>query len=125
MRSSKEIINILKEKRESLNISQRELAKLTGINNSTISRYEKYQREFPINDLPIFCKALHLNIDEVLDVKPPKAERTEPKYITSFSNASISVPLIGTIASPPYKFKSAQTVSKYYSLAVFVLYNFL
>lgn len=77
MRNSKEIIDIIKNKRKELGISQRELAKLTGINNSTISRYEKYQREFPVNDLPIFCKALNLKINEVLNVEPPKKEEID------------------------------------------------
>lgn len=72
MRNSKEIINIIKQKREQLDISQRELAKLTGLNNSTISRYENLQRDFPINDLPIFCKVLDLDLNEVLNIEPKK-----------------------------------------------------
>lgn len=92
MRNSKEIINIIKQKREQLNISQRELAKLTGLNNSTISRYENLQRDFPINDLPIFCKVLSLDLNEVLNIEPQKKENKlttdQEQLITHYNNSN-------------------------------------
>lgn len=91
MRNSKEIINIIKKKREQLNISQRELAKLTGLNNSTISRYENLQRDFPINDLPIFCKVLGLDLNEVLNIEPKKKNKLttdQEQLITHYNNSN-------------------------------------
>lgn len=91
MRNSKEIINIIKQKREQLNISQRELAKLTGLNNSTISRYENLQRDFPINDLPIFCKVLGLDLNEVLNIEPKKENKLtidQEQLITHYNNSN-------------------------------------
>lgn len=92
MRNSKEIINIIKQKREQLDISQRELAKLTGLNNSTISRYENLQRDFPINDLPIFCKVLGLDLNEVLNIEPQKKENKlttdQEQLITHYNNSN-------------------------------------
>lgn len=72
MRSSKEIIDIIKKRREELDISQRELARITGISHSAISRYEKYEREFPINDAPIFAKALNLNLNNLIGINDKK-----------------------------------------------------
>lgn len=91
MRNSKEIINIIKQKREQLDISQRELAKLTGLNNSTISRYENLQRDFPINDLPIFCKVLGLDLNEVLNIEPKKENKLttdQEQLITHYNNSN-------------------------------------
>lgn len=91
MRNSKEIINIIKQKREQLDISQRELAKLTGLNNSTISRYENLQRDFPINDLPIFCKVLDLDLNEVLNIEPRKENKLttdQEQLITHYNNSN-------------------------------------
>ena len=94
MRNSKEIINIIKQKREQLDISQRELAKLTGLNNSTISRYENLQRDFPINDLPIFCKVLGLDLNEVLNIEPKietntnKLTTDQEQLITHYNNSN-------------------------------------
>lgn len=69
MRSSKEIINLIKEKRIALDMSQRELARITGISHSAISRYEKYERNFPINDAPIFAKALNMDLNELVGLE--------------------------------------------------------
>lgn len=68
MNDSKTIINMIKNRRIELNMSQRELAKLTGINNSTLSRYENFEREFPINDLSKFAKALNLDVNYLLGI---------------------------------------------------------
>lgn len=91
MRNSKEIINIIKQKREQLDISQRKLAELTGLNNSTISRYENLQRDFPINDLPIFCKVLGLDLNEVLNIEPIKENKLttdQEQLITHYNNSN-------------------------------------
>lgn len=80
MRSSKEIIDIIKKRREELDISQRELARITGISHSAISRYEKYERDFPINDAPIFARALYLNLNNLVGI-----ERKENSIPDSFN----------------------------------------
>lgn len=72
MRNSKEIIDIIKKRRKELDISQRELARITGVSHSAISRYEKYEREFPINDAPVFAKALNLNLNNLIGINDKK-----------------------------------------------------
>lgn len=99
MNDSKTIINMIKDRRVELNMSQRELAKLTNLNNSTLSRYENFEREFPINDLPKFAKALKLDVNYLLGVedenKDPILENI-PGIITPIKMKKI--PILGVIA---------------------------
>lgn len=99
MNTSKEIIKIIKDRREELGISQRELARLTGIDNSTLSRYENLQREFPINDLPKFAQALKLNIEYLLGTTKEKFDMVNVfEYENVFPVYKKKIPLLGEIA---------------------------
>lgn len=102
MNNSKIIINMIRDRRKELNMSQRELARLTGINNSTLSRYENFEREFPINDLPKFAKALKLNLNYLLGIEEKKEENHNTIDLTKYDNifpvTKKKIPLLGEIA---------------------------
>ena len=104
MRNSKEIIDIIKNKRLELNMSQRELAKqIGGISHSTISRYEKYERDFPINDAPLFAKALNIDLNYLLNIDSSSQTKTKEVDLHQIPgitvlNKSKRLPILGTIA---------------------------
>ena len=66
MRSNDGIMNILIEARKRKGISINELASLTGVAKSSISRYENRSRQFPLDQIDTFSKALGLDPKEVL-----------------------------------------------------------
>lgn len=71
LRPSSEIIEILKNKMKDLDLNQKELAEKTGVSTSAISRYFNGSRDFPINDAPIFAKALNIDLNYLLGITPP------------------------------------------------------
>ncbi len=85
MRSSKEVINIIKNLRERKGLSVEELARRIGIAKSTLSRYENGQREFPINDLGQYAKTLDTTVEYLLGIEK--------------NNQNSLIPLIGTICA--------------------------
>ena len=87
MRSSKEVIRVIKNLRESKDMSLDELAGRVGVAKSTLSRYENEQREFPINDLGLYANALNTTVEELLGVGGVRKQE--------FSD----IPLIGTICA--------------------------
>ena len=64
----KSLSKIIKEARESMNISQRELSRRTGIDNNTISQIEKGERKKP-NSLSLIklSQALNINLDDLMN----------------------------------------------------------
>lgn len=57
----------IKEMREAKGISQYRLAQITGINRSTIKRYEEnYIRKISFDNLIKICEALNIDIKELL-----------------------------------------------------------
>lgn len=68
MRSSNEIIHLIKHLRETKKMSIEELARRVGIAKSTQSRYENGQRDFPINDIGLYAGALDTTIEYLLGV---------------------------------------------------------
>ena len=63
-------INIIKETRLSKNISQYKLAQITGINRSTIKRYEDlYIKNISFEHIIKMCKALEIDISTLLEAK--------------------------------------------------------
>lgn len=65
--------NILKlrGKMTELGIRQEDLAKVIGIDRSTMSRRMKTGEDFTIGEVKLVVNALHLTIDETLDIFLP------------------------------------------------------
>lgn len=89
MRSNKEIANLIVDLRKNKNISLSELARRVNMGKSTLSRYENLTREFPLNEIEKFARALGVS----------------PEYILGIDIANISpvsktipIPILGTIA---------------------------
>ena len=61
------MIDKIKEVREAKGISQYKLAQLTGINRSTIKRYEDgFIKKISFEHLLKMCEALEINIKEII-----------------------------------------------------------
>lgn len=90
MRSNDGIMNILIEARKRKGISINELASLTGVAKSSISRYENRSRQFPLDQIDTFSKALGLDPKEVLGFSDDSN--------ISLVKSIIRIPIIGEIA---------------------------
>ena len=90
MRSNDGIMNILIEARKRKGISINELASLTGVAKSSISRYENRSRQFPLDQIDTFSKALGLDPREVLGFNDDSN--------ISLVKSIIRIPIIGEIA---------------------------
>lgn len=93
MRSNDEIINVLTTLKDNQGISLSELARNVGMAKSALSRYFNKTREFPLNKVDDFAKALH----------------TSPEYILGFGKYDVAtnikrptgvrkIPVLGQIA---------------------------
>ena len=60
----KNLGSYIKSRRENIGMSQRELAKLTGITPVTICRYESGSREPKVSDFEKICKVLGMKMDD-------------------------------------------------------------
>lgn len=76
MRTNKEIVNILNERRQELGISISELARQVDMAKSAVSRYFNFSREFPLNRVNDFCKVLQLDPEYVLGFQEAKNDIT-------------------------------------------------
>lgn len=57
----------IKEARENKDMSQYRLAELTGINRSTIKRYEgNHIKKISLDNLIKICKALEIDVKEII-----------------------------------------------------------
>lgn len=59
----------IKEYRKLLQLSQYELGKKVGIDQTLISRIERNTRKVTVNELPVFAKALDKNVSDLLSEK--------------------------------------------------------
>lgn len=93
MRSNDEIINVLTTLKDNQGISLSELARNVDMAKSALSRYFNRTREFPLNKVDDFAKALH----------------TSPEYILGFGKYDVAtnikrptgikrIPVLGKIA---------------------------
>lgn len=93
MRTSDEVIRIIKTMRKQRKISIDELAKEVGISKSTLSRYENGQREFPINDIGKYAKALNTTIEFLLGIGEGKNQFSVSEYDYIHTSISAGTPL--------------------------------
>lgn len=93
MRTNEEIIILMKELLNEKNMSISELARRTGMAKSAVSRYFNKTREFPLNRVDEFAKALGVKPEYILGINFPKPDNIiYPEKITR-------IPVIGTIAA--------------------------
>lgn len=93
MRSNDEIIDLLEELRDERNLSISELARRTGMAKSAVSRYFNRTREFPLNRVNEFARALNVKPEYILGLDFPK-----PSNMVKMEKI-INVPVIGVIAA--------------------------
>lgn len=94
MKSSKDVVKMIKHLREKKGLSLEELSKRVGIAKSTLSRYESGQREFPINDIGKYADVLDTTVGELLGIH--MTAESPASYIVPTSK---EVPLYGSIAA--------------------------
>lgn len=68
------LADILRKERQKRNLSQLELAALTGIKRTTITAMENGNSRVMIHDLLVFAKAFNLQIHDLLPIDYIKAE---------------------------------------------------
>ena len=61
-----ELMQIIKEKRKAKKLTQKELASITGLSQSSIHNYENKKRSPRLNDLDLIAKALECDVCELL-----------------------------------------------------------
>lgn len=66
MRNNDEIVAYVDNLRKSQNMSLNELARATGLAKSSLSRYFNKTRDFPVNKVHLFAKALHTTSENIL-----------------------------------------------------------
>lgn len=66
MRTNKEIIQVLNQLKNEQNLSLSELSRRVGMAKSGLSRYFNYTREFPLNRVDEFAKALNTTSEYIL-----------------------------------------------------------
>lgn len=88
MRSNDEIINLLSDLKEKQHISLSELARRVGMAKSALSRYFNKTREFPLNNIDAFAKALNTTPEFILgfEVKKSQSSVDNENQIIDISN---------------------------------------
>lgn len=67
--NNKTLANVVKEAREKINISQRELSRITGIDNNTIAKIEKGERKKPnVLSLKKLSSVLNLSLEMLMEL---------------------------------------------------------
>lgn len=73
----KDIVKIIKSKRDELKLSLRDLSSKTGISSSTLQRYETMETYMPIDKFQIICDVLGLEADKLLSNKNYKPQEKD------------------------------------------------
>lgn len=76
MRSNDEIINLLTKLKDQQQISLSELSRDVGMAKSALSRYFNKTREFPLNRVDDFAKALHTTPEHILGFEESEEDIT-------------------------------------------------
>lgn len=93
MRSNEEIIDLLERLKDEKNISISELARRVGMAKSAVSRYFNRTREFPLNRVDDFAKALNVRPEYILGIDFVKPSNVK------FLEKIVSIPVLGSIAA--------------------------
>lgn len=87
---NKTLASVVKEAREKLNISQRELSRITGIDNNTIAKIEKGERKKPnVLSLKKLSSVLNLSLEMLMELCEYSKEEIEVTVNNSYSSMVI------------------------------------
>lgn len=97
MRTNSEIIDLIKEICVEKDISLSELARRTDMAKSAISRYFNKTRQFPLNRVNDFAKALNTTPEYLLDVTPKQISSSETS--NSHPIKAVKIPVLGDVTA--------------------------
>lgn len=87
---NKTLASVVKEAREKINISQRELSRITGIDNNTIAKIEKGERKKPnVLSLKKLSSVLNLSLEMLMELCEYSKEEIEVTVNNSYSSMVI------------------------------------
>lgn len=86
----KTLASVVKEARKKINISQRELSRITGIDNNTIAKIEKGERKKPnVLSLRKLSSVLNLSLEMLMELCEYSKEEIEATVNNSYSSMVI------------------------------------
>ena len=87
---NKTLSSLVKEAREKINISQRELSRITGIDNNTIAKIEKGERKKPnVLSLKKLSSVLNLSLEILMELCEYSKEEIDSTVNNSYSSMVI------------------------------------
>jgi Predicted transcriptional regulator len=95
----KDIVKIIKNKRDELKLSLRDLSSKTGISSSTLQRYETMETNMPIDKFQIICDVLGLEADKLLSNKNYSSQEKSNLNIDTVNTDYIMIPLYESISA--------------------------
>ena len=88
--NNKTLASVVKEAREKINISQRELSRITGIDNNTIAKIEKGERKKPnVLSLKKLSSVLNLSLEMLMELCEYSKEEIDSTVNNSYSRMVI------------------------------------
>ena len=88
--NNKTLASVVKEAREKIGISQRELSRITGIDNNTIAKIEKGERKKPnVLSLKKLSSVLNLSLADLMEPCDYSKEEIEATVNNSYSSIVI------------------------------------
>ena len=88
--NNKTLASVVKEARENINISQRELSRITGIDNNTIAKIEKGERKKPnVLSLKKLSFVLNLSLDMLMELCEYSKEEIDSTVNNSYNSIVI------------------------------------
>lgn len=88
--NDKTLASVVKEAREKLNISQRELSRITGIDNNTIAKIEKGERKKTnVLSLKKLSSVLNISLETLMELCDYSKEEIEATVNNSYSSMVI------------------------------------
>lgn len=88
--NNKTLSSVVKEAREKVGISQRELSRITGIDNNTIAKIEKGERKKPnVLSLKKLSSVLNISLENLMELCEYNKEEIEATVNNSYSSIVI------------------------------------
>ena len=88
--NNKTLASVVKAAREKIDISQRELSRITGIDNNTIAKIEKGERKKPnVLSLKKLSSVLNISLEDLMELCEYSKEEIEATVNNSYSSIII------------------------------------